>query len=177
MGAYRPTRTRRLQWVRGPVRPAASFGTWPAHLAYLKSVFYAWMVGPIFLLLPFHFVVVMQRQLASGRHREVCEVLVGGDKLAVPPPGALYPRVWALTAYLAGLFALNYAGLSHLFDGLDPGPHKTLFMSLVLVRVSFWLDLPAMCIWWYASRLGDLRRECRAARLLGESSTQGLPVH
>lgn len=150
----------------------ASFGTWPAHFAYLKSVFYAWLVGPVFVLWPFHFVVVMQRQLSDGRYRDVLALLTN-DTMSVPPRGTRYPRVWALLAYLAGLFLLNYVGVNYLFGGLQAGPYRTLFMSLILVRVTVWLTLPAICIWWYSGCLSELRRECLAVRSLDPKG--GLP--
>jgi hypothetical protein len=114
---------------------------------------------------PFHFVVVMQRELARGRHRAVLGLLTG-DKAAVPPRGTLQPNVWALAACLAGLFVLNYVGVNHLFGALDASPFGNLFRSLVLVRASAWLLLPAICLWWYVGCLNELKREAVAVTRL-----------
>ena len=108
----------------------------------------------------------MQKELAAGRSERVT-ALLGGDHLAVPPRGVRYPRVWALTVYLGGLFVFNYVGVNHLFGALSDDPFKGLFMSLVLLRVTIWLVLPACCLWWYAGCLADLKRECLALRSLG----------
>jgi hypothetical protein len=158
-------------WPFFPPSPVveASFGTWPANLAYLKSVFYAWLVGPLFLLWPFHFVVAMQRELARGRHRAVLGLLTG-DKAAVPPRGTLQPNVWALGVYLAGLFVFNYVGVNHLFGALDPSPFGNLFRALVLLRAGAWLLLPSICLWWFVSCLNELKREAVATeRLLNDA--------
>jgi uncharacterized membrane protein len=147
-------------WAFLPSRPTveAAFGTWPANLAYLKSVFYAWLVGPLYLLWPFSFVLLMQRELARGRHRAVL-ALVTGARDAVAPPGVLQPNVWALTVLLAALFVFNYVGVNHLFSALHEDPYANLFRTLVLVRASAWLVLPAVCLWWYVRSLNDIKRE------------------
>lgn len=147
-----------------PLLPAepmtrASFGTWPAQLAFLKSVFYAWLVGPVFVLWLFHFIVVMQKQLTLGRSRAVL-ALLSGDKSSLPPKGVGRPNTSMLAAYLAMLFVINYAGVNHLFANLEPGPHQRLFMVLLLVRATAWLTLPALGLVWYTNSLNELKREC-----------------
>ena len=143
----------------------ASFQTWPADFGYLKSVFYAVLVGPLFFLSPFHFVVVMQNELRSGRHQTVLAVLAG-DPLRVPPRGPYYVRVWVLTLGLAGLFVLNYFGITHLFENLRPAPYRDFFMGLVLTRASVWLLLTVLCIGWYVVNLNELKRECLVLKSL-----------
>jgi hypothetical protein len=139
----------------------ASFTTYPVNLGYLKSVFYAWCVEPIFMLWPYHFVLVMQRQLQVGRHRLV-EALLLGRPEGLPPPGTRYPRLWILSLYLAGLFIFNWLGVSHLFDHLVMRRYTTLFMTLVLLRAGVWLLLPVVCLWWYQHCLTELKREALA---------------
>jgi hypothetical protein len=147
-------------WPFFPSEPTvqASFSTWPADLGYLKSVFYAWLIGPMFLLWPFHFVLVMQRELAEGRARAVADVLTQ-SKAAVPPRGAFQPQAWVLGVFLWGLCVLNYVGVNHLFGALVPAPHENLFRQLVLLRAAIWLLLPAVCLWWYLSAIQELKRE------------------
>ena len=131
------------------------------------------LVGPVFVLWTFHFVVLMQQQLSAGRYAEVLGLLTN-DKLSLPPRETLYPRVWGLATYLAGLVVLNYVGVNHLFGALEPGPYKSLFMALVLIRVTVWLALPAWCLWWYSGCLNELRRECLAVKSLDPQG--GLPA-
>jgi hypothetical protein len=149
-----------------PLAPAdrlveARFQTYPVFLGYVKSVAYAWLVGPVFVLWPFHFVVTMQRQLVLGRHQSVMDLLAGEPR-GVPPPGVRYPRLVALSLYLAGLSVYNVVGVAHLFDNLMAGPHTRLFMSLVMTRAAIWMLLPALCLWWYSGCLNELKRECLA---------------
>lgn len=87
---------------------------------------------------------------------------------ALPPPGLRYPPVLALVVYYGGLFIYNWLGLSHLLDNLTPTPYTTLFTAL-LARVSVWLALPLVGIWWYQGALDELKREAiAAARLSGD---------
>ena len=148
----------------------ASFGTWPANLGYLKSMFYAWLVGPIFLLWPFHFVLVIQRELGLGHHQAVLKLLTG-DKAVVPPRGTIQAPVWGLAVFLSGLVVLNYVGVNHLFAGLLPGAYANLFRVLVLVRVAAWLLMATLGLWWYIGCLNELKREALLGdRLLGGNS-------
>jgi hypothetical protein len=145
----------------------AAFSTYPVHLGYLKSVFYAWMVGPMFIFWPFHFVVLLQRELASGRSPSVL-TLLSGDPRAVPPRGSLFIPVWMLVSYVGGIFVFNWIGLSRLFEGLQTGPYSNLFMALVLVRVTIWLLVAALGTWWYAGSLTELKREALALQAFSQ---------
>jgi hypothetical protein len=145
----------------------ATFQTYPANLAYLKSVFYAWWVGPVFMLWPLYVVTMLQRQLAAGHYRGVLSLLTG-DHRALPPRDVRYPPVWALMVYLAALFVFNWIGTSHLFDHLTEAPYRILFMALVMIRGALWLGLPALCIWWYAGCLSEIKRECIAVLSFAE---------
>jgi hypothetical protein len=156
-----------------PDRPTvvAAFGTWPVHFAYLKSVFYAWLVGPIFVLWLFHFVVVTQRELARGRHAEVL-ALLSGHPNAVAPRGIGFPSVRILAACIVLQFVVNYFGVNNLFSALAPGDYKNLFIALVLVRVTVWLALPIVCLWWFASALNELKREAMVVESFGVANAR-----
>jgi hypothetical protein len=149
-----------MLWEILPDHPTveASFGTWPANLGYLKSVFYAWLVGPLFLFWPFQFVLSMQRELARGRQTAVLRLL-SGDAAAVPPRGTLQPPLWALAAVLAGLLVFNYIGVNHLFAALEPDAQANLFRVLVLMRAGAWIALAAACLWWYGYMRTELKRQ------------------
>lgn len=136
----------------------ATFQTYPTQLGYVKSVFYAWLTIPVFVLWPYHFVLTAQRDLADGRHKQLM-ALLEDDRGAVPPRGALFPRLWLLVVALTGLLIFNWVGVSHLFEHLLPSPHRGFFMALVLTRVSLWLALPIACVVWYARCLNELKRE------------------
>lgn len=150
----------------------ATFTTYPVALGYLKSVVYAWSVGPVFLLWPFYFVLILQRHLATGRSREVYSLLTEAPE-ALPPRGVNMPRVWALMLYLAGLFVFNWVGVAHLFDALVDGPYTSLFMTFVMTRAALWMLLPIVCLWWYQGCLNELKRECMAVIAFTERDSQG----
>jgi hypothetical protein len=161
-----------LPLLPGEPTVEATFETYPVHLGYLKSVFYAWVVGPLFLVLPYHFVVVAQRELAAGRHSQLL-ALLSGEPSAVAPRGTPYPRVWFLGLCLGGIVVLNYFGVNYLFGNLTPSPHRTLFMSLVLLRVATWVALAAGAVWWYSACLDELKREALALRAVGAGTNGG----
>jgi hypothetical protein len=137
----------------------AKFQTYTARAAYFKSVVYAWLVFLPFVVWPFHFVLMCQRELRAGRFRALL-ALFSGQKPAVAPRGTLYPRFAGLTAFLALLGAISWAGTNHLFENLQPNPHMNLFMWLVMARVVTWLGLATVALVWYAMMLNELKREC-----------------
>lgn len=137
----------------------AQFQTYTARAAYFKSVVYAWLVFLPFVGWPFHFVLMCQRELKAGRFRAML-ALFSGQKPAVAPRGTLYPRFAGLTAFLALLGAISWAGTNHLFENLQPSPHMNLFMWLVMARVVTWLGLATVALAWYAMMLNELKREC-----------------
>lgn len=151
---------------------AASFQTYPVRLGYLKSVFYAWLAGPLLVLWPFHFVVTMQAQLARGRHARIL-ALLNRDTTVLPPRDTPFIPVWVLGWYVAGVFTLNYFGLTHLFENLRPAPYMSLFMTLVIIRVTAWLLLAVIAVLWYANSLTELKRQCQAVLSLSPLRRQG----
>jgi hypothetical protein len=150
-----------LPWFPEQPTVQATFQTYPARLGYLKSVFYAWWIAPVFVIWPLAVVTRLQRQLTLGRYQGVLSLLTG-DTRALPPRDVRYPPVWALIGYLGVLFVYNWVGTSHLFDHLVPAPDQALFMGLVMLRGGLWLGLPALAIWWYAGSLNEIKRECIA---------------
>jgi amino acid transporter len=137
----------------------AHFQTYTARAGYFKSVVYAWLVFLPFVVWPFHFVLMCQRELKAGRFRALL-ALFSGQKPAVAPRGTLYPRFAGLTAFLALLGAISWAGTNHMFENLKPSPHMNLFMWLVMARVVTWLVLATVALAWYAMMLNELKREC-----------------
>ena len=63
-----------LWWLlpRDPVTEQIGRQPWPAQAAYLKNVvLYFLPLATIYILMPFHFVVAVQREVAAGRHGPV----------------------------------------------------------------------------------------------------------
>lgn len=139
----------------------ASFQTYTAQSAYLKSVLYFLPLAIVFLLVPFHFVVVLQRELQEGHHRSALALFMG-ERWAVTPQGAVYLKGWWLSLLLAVIAVLSVAMGAHLFDNLKPGPYTNLFTQLVQARWLLYFLLAAACLIWYHLSLNELKRECLA---------------
>jgi len=136
----------------------ASFRTWTAQAAYVKGIVYCGIFAGLFLLVPFHFVLAMQRNLWEGRHRMVHETLTGGI-FGIPPRGAPYLSVWLLSGLLILGAASSFISTAHLLEALTPGAYSNLFILTIVIRWLLFLFLGIECCWWYYSALNDLRRE------------------
>lgn len=137
----------------------ARFQTYPAHGAYLKDICYFLPLGVVFLVLPYHFVLSMQRELSAGRHR-LSLALLSGEKWGVAPQGSIYPRVWWLGLLLFGAFMVSMTLTSHLLDNLIPGAFRSLFVQLVWGRVALYFSLGLACLFWYYRSLNEIKWEC-----------------
>jgi DNA-binding winged helix-turn-helix (wHTH) protein len=78
-------------WVVLPGVPIteAKFQTYSAPAAYLKDMEYIIPVALLFLLLPFHLISRLEREVGKGRSREVLRLLKG-SRLGVVPRGAFF---------------------------------------------------------------------------------------
>ena len=139
----------------------ATFQTWTAQAAYLKGVIYCSSFTAFFLLVPFHFIVTMQRELVASRHRTVWEVL-SGNAFAVFPRGAPYLRMWLLPGLLLVGAMYSLASTAHLLEALKATAYSNLFIHMIQIRWGLFLALGAECSWWYYSVVNELKRECRA---------------
>jgi DNA-binding winged helix-turn-helix (wHTH) protein len=139
----------------------ASFQTYTAQAAYLKSITYFLILTLLFLITPFHFVIVTQQELRAGRRKFILGLLTN-DKLSIAPRGSVYPRLWILTLLLMALATIALALRAHLFDNLTPSPHMNLFMHLVEIQSILYFALGIECLAWYYRALTELKRECLA---------------
>lgn len=105
-----------------------------AHGAYLKNVCYFLPLAVIFLLLPFHFVASLHREMQSSKHRLVHNLLLG-KRRSVAPGNAIYLKVWWLTVLLSGAAIISLVLTFYLLDNLKPGPYMNLFTQLTIWRV------------------------------------------
>ena len=132
-----------------------------AQIAYLKDLFYLVPVAIAFYVLPFHFIVAMQRELADGKHAAALHLL-SGEKWAVPPRGVTYPRRNLLWIAFFGMVAFSFGLTWHLLDILKPTPHSHLYTVLVFVRLALYFSLWLECLCWYGHMLNEIKRECLA---------------
>jgi DNA-binding winged helix-turn-helix (wHTH) protein len=139
----------------------ANFQTYTAQAAYLKDTCYFLALALFYLIIPFHFILSMQREVREGRHRESLSLL-SADKLSVPPRGTIYPKLWVLLLLLVGLFSTAIVATTRLFSNLTPGTHVNLYMHLVLVRWMLYFGLAILALAWYHRELNDIKRKCVA---------------
>lgn len=133
---------------------------WPARTAYLKDVtFYFLPLAFVYMLVPFHFVLALERELSANRHGPVL-ALLGGEGKRASPQGTVYlgPARLAWGLFLAGLVAVMMT--ENLFDHLKPSPYKNLFMDLALGRTLLLFGIALVCLVWYSGSLNDVKQRC-----------------
>jgi DNA-binding winged helix-turn-helix (wHTH) protein len=130
-----------------------------AQAAYLKTVSYFLFLQFFFLLLPFHFVVVMQRELREGRHTTALDLLTG-NRLSVMPRGAAFINIWILMLMLAVIIVVSLFLHHSLMSHLQPTQFMNLFANLIFARLILYNALGGVCLWWYYHALNELKREC-----------------
>ena len=115
-------------------------------------------LATIYILLPFHFVLAVQRELAAKRHGPVLALLTGERKAAAS--GAVYLRAGWLAVALFVVALLAVVMTQDLFDHLKPNPYKTLFMYLALGRTLLVFGIALLCVLWYSRALNEIKEEC-----------------
>ena len=135
----------------------ASFQTHTAQAAYLKEICYAYILAVLFLLMPFHFVVAMEREIAKGERESVLSLLrvYAWGSL---PKGTIYVKPHLLT-FLLGIITLwSLLARVYVLDQLLPAPYMNFFMEMYYIRVFLFLAFPAYCLIWYYRAVNDLNR-------------------
>jgi len=139
----------------------ATFQTYTAQAAYLKGIFYFLPFAAIFLVLPFHFVVMMQRELRDGRHRAALDLLTGSI-YGIAPHGMVFPRFWVLACLLTLGTIVSFFSTHHLFENLKVTTFTSLFIQVTQLRWLLYLGLGVECLAWYYQMINELKRECLA---------------
>jgi len=150
-----------LWWLlpSDPVTEQIGRQPWPAQAAYLKNVvLYFLPLATIYILMPFHFVVAVQRDLAAQRHGPVLAMLTGERKATAV--GAVYLRTGWLAGALFVVALLAVAMTQDLFDHLKPSPYKILFMFLALGRTLLVFGTALVSLLWYSRALNEINEEC-----------------
>jgi len=133
---------------------------WSGQAAYLKNIaLYFLPLATVYVLIPFHFVLAVQREVRNSQHTAVL-FLLAGERNATAPRGAVYLRVWWLAIGLLAAALLSLVLTQDLFDHLKPNPYKNLFMELVLGRVLLYFATGLCCVLWYSRALNEIKREC-----------------
>lgn len=144
----------------------ANIQTYPAQAAYLKDIGSFLLLAFFFLILPSHFIAVMEREARDGRPRFGLEAFEPKTPIRVPQ-GTIYPRFWALTLLLAGLAVASLIGSAHLLDNLLPSTHMNLFVELVYLRGILYFGLGLFCLASYYRAINRIKSNWSAANGVG----------
>ncbi|HKB64825.1 MAG TPA: winged helix-turn-helix domain-containing protein [Pyrinomonadaceae bacterium] len=136
--------------------------SYPAQAAYLKDTSYFLALALCFLIVPFHFVVSLEREIEKGRANRVLGLLTG-NRMTTAPRGTIYLRFWALSSLLVVFAAFSLAMTARLLDHLTPGKYMNLFSQLVYVRGILYFGLGIECLIWYYLALERLKRAAMMA--------------
>jgi hypothetical protein len=126
----------------------ASFQTYPAQGAFLKSVYYVLPLVALFVVLPFHLIVGRERESLKGNGDTGVD-LHRDSRSATKPLGVVHLRTWWLAGILLVTFCGALLGTAHLFESLESSPNSGLFIQLAEWRFLLYFLLGLECILWY----------------------------
>jgi hypothetical protein len=137
----------------------ASFQTHTAQAAYIKDSGVFLMLAILFIILPLHAVLSLEREINAGRANAVL-TLLDGDRRSVVPYGALYIKPRSLGFVLTIIIIWNLIVRAYVLDQLAPSPYMNLFMKAYYVHLFLFLALPAYCLSWYYRAVNEIKRRC-----------------
>lgn len=140
----------------------ARFETFTGQAGYLKALAYTLPLGVVFVALPFHGILRLQREVTLGECWNVI-ALTSGDEKGNWPRGAIFVRPSWLYWAMAITAAASFTGALHLIRNLESGPYSNLFRSVVVLRIMLWFALASLGTAWFHWRVNALRRDCISA--------------
>lgn len=148
-------------WLPPEAITKASFQTYPAQAAFMKSAFYFVPLAILYVVLPLHLVATLDAEIRAGRPGQVIRLLSGGRPKPAPR-GAVNLRVWWLAVLLVFVASVALYGTAHLFDHLSPDLNASLFVRLYQFRLLLFFLLGTAGLLWFQLSVDRLRRESRA---------------
>lgn len=137
----------------------ASFQTYPADAAYLKSVFYFLALGIFLIGLPFIVVVWLETEISKNNKKVIADLRrFRQRRLSITNALSLPPSLLLGLTIIALLTSLLLT--AHLFENLKPELNTNLFIQLVLWRWFLYFALAAECLLWYRASLNSLKARC-----------------
>jgi hypothetical protein len=140
----------------------ATFRTYSAQAAYLKSCYYFVPLAVVYLALPFHAVLALDEELRIGNAQAVVRLLEG-KRSRRTLRGTIYMKVWWLVMALVIVGLLALIGTAHLFENLVLRPNSNFFMKLLQWRIVLYFLLGFECIVWYHLMLENIRQRAYEA--------------
>lgn len=145
----------------------AALQTQTAQAAYLKTICYFITLALLFLITPFHFVLVLERELREGRREDVMKLLAG-DPSSATPKGAVFIRPRGLASVLVAMMAVALFLHFKLMDNLSISPFTNLFSILIYIRLFLYFILAMECLFWYSRAINEIKRQCLIAHTISE---------
>jgi DNA-binding winged helix-turn-helix (wHTH) protein len=153
-----------LHFVLGAFLPAypiteANFQTYPAHAAYLKSIFYFFALGILLIVLPLTAIFWLETEINKVNRRIIATLRqVHWRKLMLGNALVLSPKLLLGLTILFLFYSL--AATAHLFENLRPSANLNFFMQLVWWRLFLYFALAIECLVWYWFSLNSLKARC-----------------
>ncbi len=149
-----------LTWILLPYLPIN--GTGKPQEAYFRWAAGFLSAGCCCLLIPYHFVLTMQRELSEGKHAMALRFL-SGQKDAVLPRRAIYLNLRLVFVFLVIVGLSAWWALHNWFDMLPAGRDRTI---IVIIELALWFHYHALAagwLFWYHRMINELKRECLIA--------------
>lgn len=139
----------------GPVTEA-SFHTYPAESAYLKSAYYFVPLAVVYIAIPFHLLIALGEELRAGNGASVVRLF----EARLPrraPRGALYLKASWLGILLVVAVCFTVAGSAHLLENLAPGDNAGVFVRTYQWRLGLYFLLGCECLVWFGLMLNEVQ--------------------
>jgi DNA-binding winged helix-turn-helix (wHTH) protein len=134
---------------------------YPAQAAYLKDEAYFLILGIFFVVMPFHFVTMIEGEARD--HKTVLAARLSiENKATIATTRIPHPRLWLLTALLVMLALISVTMTAHLIDNLRPAPYMNLFVLLVYLRGILYFGLGIECLLWYWNALNEVEARAKS---------------
>lgn len=116
-------------------------------------------MGIFYLIIPYHLVLTLQRELQMRQHSSVLSLL-RHERGSIVPRGSLYLRVGWMIGVLAPMAFMTWQNMEWYMRSLEWWPYKGLFNAFILVTwISFYALGTAWMI-WHRYALNEIKREC-----------------
>jgi hypothetical protein len=139
--------------INGPGKPQE---------AYFRNMSAFLAAGSFCLLVPYHFVLTMQRELSKGKHAMALRFLTG-EKDGVLPRKAVYLNLRLVFVFLVAVGFSIWWGNEMYFNTLPASPYRSFLVSMILFLWFHYHALAAGWLFWYHRMLNELKRECLIA--------------
>jgi DNA-binding winged helix-turn-helix (wHTH) protein len=145
----------------GPITQSALHAS-TAEAAYLKNVGFFFLPLTIaFLLIPFHTVSVLRREVRFGNCHRILDAFSHPQRVTSGIGLLISVRLLGLVLFVAGITSLSLT--YRLFDNLEVSQYSNLFQNLAIFRLILYFGFGGGCLAWYSLSLSDIRRQCDAA--------------